>query len=33
MHSATLISAEGVPLMNQCYRHEQPEPEPEENEE
>ena len=21
MHSATLISAEGVPLLNQCYKH------------
>ncbi len=22
MHSATVISAEGVPLMSQCYHHE-----------
>jgi len=29
MHSATLISAEGVPLRNECYHHE-PVPQPEE---
>lgn len=28
MHSATIISSEGVPLMNQCYHHPAPEPEP-----
>lgn len=29
-HAVTLLSSEGVPLMDKCYRHEtQPEPEPE----
>ena len=29
MHSATIISAEGVPLMNQCYTHTEQASEPE----
>ena len=32
-HSATLLTSDGRAIMNQCYRHEivQPEPEPEVN--
>ena len=33
MHTAVLISADGFPLMHQCYKHEQPTPQPEEVEE
>lgn len=29
MHSATLISAEGTPLRNECYHHSEPAAEPE----
>lgn len=36
-HAAIMFSTDGVPLMYQCYKHEQPEPtlepEPEETEE
>ena len=27
-HAAIMFSTDGVPLMYQCYKHEQPEPEP-----